>query len=156
MLCHDIGTPGLVRVWHDNTGRHPDWRLLGLEMRKKGAAEWTHFPCGRCAGQVQQQRSGLQPSPCLRLSTAAHNLINIRTHKNPRWLSTEQDDGRICRELAAAGTPPASASVAYRVVTITSDIRGAGTDANPHVTLHGTACDGTRHTLRGGAHNFEM
>lgn len=42
-----------------------------------------------------------------------------------------------------------------QVVTFTSDIRGAGTDANVHLIMHGTLGDGTRHVLSSGADDFE-
>ncbi|KAI8463909.1 MAG: Lipase/lipooxygenase [Monoraphidium minutum] len=106
VLLRDVGAPVLLRVWHDNTGRHPEWLLERIALRKKGTAEWTHFPCGR-------------------------------------WLSTERDDGRICRELWAADASALRqvARTAYCVATFTSDRRGAGTDANVHITLHGGASD---------------
>lgn len=42
-----------------------------------------------------------------------------------------------------------------QVTTLTSDIRGAGTDANVHFVMHGTLGDGTRHILSSGQDDFE-
>lgn len=69
-----------------------------------------------------------------------------------RWLSTQLDDGRICRELVVGASRPL---VAYQVVTFTSDIRGAGTDATVHITLHGLLGDGLKQQLVGGPADFE-
>jgi len=52
VLCRDVGFPAVVRVWHDSTGRHPDWLLVRLSMRKKVTEEWTHFPCCRLGAEV--------------------------------------------------------------------------------------------------------
>lgn len=61
-----------------------------------------------------------------------------------RWLSIQQEDGRICRELFAGSS---AGRVGYEVTLVTSDTRGAGTDANVHVQLHGSLGDGVRHEL---------
>ncbi len=117
--CRDVGLPAFAHVWHDATGRHPDWLLARLAVRKRGAGAWTHFPCGR-------------------------------------WLSTTQDDGRIARLLQAAdpGRCPASA-VGFRLVAFTSDLRGAGTDANVFCRLHGSEGEGGCHRLGGGTRDFD-
>lgn len=47
VLCHDVGLAGRLRVWHDNTGKHPDWFLVDVKVRKKGARDWVTFPCNR-------------------------------------------------------------------------------------------------------------
>jgi hypothetical protein len=69
-----------------------------------------------------------------------------------RWLSTHLDDGRICRELTASVQQPVAA---YSVVLYTSDIRGAGTDANVYLHLHGQCGDGRQRTLVGGVNAFD-
>ena len=45
--CPNIGLPNHIKVWHDNTGRRPDWFLEWVRIRKKGARNWTVFPCQR-------------------------------------------------------------------------------------------------------------
>lgn len=42
-----------------------------------------------------------------------------------------------------------------QVTTLTSDLRGAGTDANVHLVMHGVLGDGGRHILSSGADDFE-
>lgn len=42
----------------------------------------------------------------------------------------------------------------HQVETLTSDLRGAGTDANVFLIMHGTLGDGTRHILTAGHDDF--
>jgi hypothetical protein len=69
-----------------------------------------------------------------------------------RWLSTQAEDARISRILYAGH---ASALLPYSVVVHTSDVRGAGTDANVHLIMHGTLGSGLSHTLTSGPQDFE-
>ncbi len=69
-----------------------------------------------------------------------------------RWFSTQLDDGRICRTLLPGTTLQ---PVQYKVTTVTSDLRGAGTDANVHITLHGLLRDGQRLQLMSGRDDFD-
>lgn len=50
IACCNVGLPARLKVWHDNTGRYPDWFLLDIRVRKKGARDWVNFPCNRCVG----------------------------------------------------------------------------------------------------------
>ena len=54
---------------------------------------------------------------------------------NLRWLAVDEDDGLIRRRLTAMTVGGESTN--YRVVTYTSDVRGAGTDANVYCYLAG-------------------
>jgi hypothetical protein len=36
-----------LKMWHDNGGRHPDWLLAEVRVRKQGTEAWTIFPCNR-------------------------------------------------------------------------------------------------------------
>ncbi len=45
--CRDVGMPNHIKVWHDNSGRGPDWFLEWIRIRKKGQINWTIFPCQR-------------------------------------------------------------------------------------------------------------
>lgn len=49
VLCHNVGLPARLKVWHDNTGCHPDWFLAEVKVRKKGSKDWVCFPCNRWA-----------------------------------------------------------------------------------------------------------
>ena len=67
-----------------------------------------------------------------------------------RWLAKDEDDGAIRRRLQALGSPGSTgltATTTYRVTIYTSDVRGAGTDANVHIQLLGELQDG--HQVRG-------
>jgi hypothetical protein len=50
VACYNVGLPARLKVWHDNTGRYPDWFLTDIRVRKKGAKDWVTFPCNRYAG----------------------------------------------------------------------------------------------------------
>lgn len=46
----NVGVPGHIKIWHDNTGRYPDWFLEYVRVRKKTKTNkgvWTIFPCQR-------------------------------------------------------------------------------------------------------------
>lgn len=67
-------------------------------------------------------------------------------------MSTQYEDGSISRVLqAGSGRPP----VTYWVSVVTLDLRGAGTDANVHLQLHGLLGDGLQHQLLGSATAFD-
>lgn len=69
-----------------------------------------------------------------------------------RWLSTQCEDGSISRVLLAGSSRP---PVTYRVLVATSDQRGAGTDANVYLQLHGLLGDGLQHQLLGSTTAFD-
>lgn len=69
-----------------------------------------------------------------------------------RWLSTQHDDGSISRLLSAGSSRPL---MVYKLLVTTSDLRGAGTDANVWVQLHGFLGEGLQHQLLGGATAFD-
>lgn len=95
VTAKNVGLPNHIKVWHDNTGRQPDWFLEYIRIRKResfdrlpprkgtpggaggsavkvtkaGGAAWVVFPCGR-------------------------------------WFSTQLDDSRISRVLFAGHSTP--------------------------------------------------
>ena len=66
------------------------------------------------------------------ISSAHHSPLLLVSH---RWLAKDEDDGLIRRRLTAMTVGGENTN--YRVVTYTSDIRGAGTDANVYCYLCG-------------------
>lgn len=52
VACYNVGMPVRLKVWHDNTGRYPDWFLVDIKVRKQGTRDWVSFPCNRCAREV--------------------------------------------------------------------------------------------------------
>ncbi|KAF5839075.1 Lipase/lipooxygenase [Dunaliella salina] len=280
VTAKDVGLPRLIKIWHDNTGRHPDWHLEYVRIRKKlgqappgpasvrcsprspyfqakrtrppsapgasggvrkvnvkgrgggrggvvggaaglrhssvmGAADLHHPPRprsamhrgldpsrvgGRGAGSVMMRRSrdlvggvGMANMPHGPRPLDSHGKNGVGVHSamgaeglgahalaagdgggmvegdsrewmlegvwGPwvafpchRWLSTEVDDCRISRTLFAGHQSPLHT---YKVQTHTSDIRGASTDANVHLIMHGTLGDGKRHILSSGPNDFE-
>lgn len=60
-----------------------------------------------------------------------------------RWLDKGEDDGQIIRELVPVinGVAASANVVKYRISVRTGDKRGAGTDANVFIILHGDKGD---------------
>jgi hypothetical protein len=57
-----------------------------------------------------------------------------------RWLATDEADGQTYCTLYPSTSPSSAPQLhKYRVTVITSDVRGAGTDARVFITLFGSA-----------------
>ncbi|XP_075440426.1 oxygen-regulated protein 1 isoform X2 [Ascaphus truei] len=67
-----------------------------------------------------------------------------------RWLTQEEDDGEICRELPIIRHGHAKLPVTkYEVRVVTGDLWNAGTEANVYMLMHGERGDtGSRQLLR--------
>jgi hypothetical protein len=74
-----------------------------------------------------------------------------------RWLDKGEDDGQIVRDLAAVSDGQTSEIkvVKYKIDVRTGDKRGAGTDANVHIILHGESGSTGQYKLESGGNNFE-
>lgn len=104
---------------------------------------------GQAAHAVCKSRHSL-----VRLAASQRNakVVVSMLFVSNRWLSTQYEDGSISRLLlAGSGRPP----VTYKVLVTTSDLRGAGTDANVYLQLHGLLGDGLQHQLLGSATAFD-
>ncbi|XP_068166911.1 lipoxygenase homology domain-containing protein 1 [Antennarius striatus] len=53
-----------------------------------------------------------------------------------RWFATDEDDGKIQRDVLVGGTQPTG--IVYNVQIVTGNIRGAGTNSNIHIVMHGS------------------
>lgn len=42
VTAKNVGLPNSIKVWHDNTGRHPDWFLECIRIRKKDSVSKLH------------------------------------------------------------------------------------------------------------------
>lgn len=69
-----------------------------------------------------------------------------------RWLSTRLEDGRIRRELQRGSL---RGTTQYVITTVTSALRGAGTDANVFIVLFGPLGHTSKYVLHGGVEAFE-
>lgn len=58
-----------------------------------------------------------------------------------KWLDKDQDDKLTKRVLRATAKDPATLVAKYKVTVITSDVRGAGTDASVFVNIFGSDGD---------------
>ncbi|XP_073487711.1 oxygen-regulated protein 1 isoform X2 [Aquarana catesbeiana] len=82
-------------------------------------------------------------------------LLNVFSNeqfciKVKRWLSQDEDDGEICRELPVLRHGQAKLPVTkYKIQVITGDLWNAGTEANVYMSLNGQYGDtGSRHLIR--------
>lgn len=73
------------------------------------------------------------------------------------WLDLSEGDSQICRTLSPSGTDgkPEVETVDYTVTITTSDIKGAGTDANVFIELVGDKGSSGRRLLDNSKNNFE-
>jgi hypothetical protein len=74
-----------------------------------------------------------------------------------RWLDKGEDDGQIVRDLApiSDGTASGVKVAKYKISVRTGDKRGAGTDANVYIILHGETGSTGRYKLESAGNNFE-
>ncbi|KAH3767689.1 hypothetical protein Pelo_458 [Pelomyxa schiedti] len=75
-----------------------------------------------------------------------------------RWLSKNMEDGLTERQLLAAsdGSKWSCAALRhYRITTVTGDKRGAGTDANVYINIHGENGDSGVRSLDAPGNTFE-
>ncbi|KAH3764217.1 hypothetical protein Pelo_3920 [Pelomyxa schiedti] len=75
-----------------------------------------------------------------------------------RWLAHDMEDGLIERQLLAASEDSKWSCAAlrhYRITTVTADKRGAGTDANVYINIHGENGDSGVRSLDAPGNTFE-
>uniref|UniRef100_A0A8C7GXA2 Lipoxygenase homology PLAT domains 1 n=1 Tax=Oncorhynchus kisutch TaxID=8019 RepID=A0A8C7GXA2_ONCKI len=53
-----------------------------------------------------------------------------------RWFAIDEDDGKIQRDILVGGSEPTG--IVYHVQVVTGKVRGAGTNSNIHMLMHGT------------------
>ena len=70
-----------------------------------------------------------------------------------RWLATDEDDGKIVRELVANQSQYLD-KISYNVSVKTGDKNNAGTDANVHIKIFGSKGDTGTIKLRSSDNTF--
>ena len=131
-------------------GRRDEFRLRAADVGAVEKVRIGHDNCGASSGWhldkvVVQNRTASDAAPVV--------------FPCDLWLAKDEDDGQLVRMLTPDGPvegPGGRApKVKYRVTVITSDRRGAGTDANVHITLFGAAGDSGPRRLENSKNNFE-
>lgn len=81
-----------------------------------------------------------------------HNPITGKTYCFPcnAWLRDSE-----CRKELLAGSPEGTAPTNYRVTVYTTDVRGAGTDADVYLVIYGQNGDTGERKLDNSTNNFE-
>eukprot|EP00794_Sanderia_malayensis_P016965 gene16965-18674_t len=72
-----------------------------------------------------------------------------------RWLASDEDDGKIERELYPVEERALEKKIPYEVEVYTGDVRGAGTNANVFIVLYGEQGKSDEFSLRNKTDNFE-
>ncbi len=75
--------------------------------------------------------------------------------RHGNWLDQKHGLEVLLGPAGSAGAAGPPAEVAYEVAVFTSDVRGAGTDANVFIELHGDKGSVGQMRLESGANNFE-
>eukprot|EP00775_Hariotina_reticulata_P001782 gene1782-2116_t len=126
VIDQDMGELQRLRIGHNGRGSCPRWHLASVVVvHKTPVCGISHHPVTFPCGQ---------------------------------WFAADQGDGVTTRILqASAGVPVSSTQLVnlYKLNVKTSDVRGAGTDANVSVTLIGSAGSSGPHKLESSKNNFE-
>ena len=90
MSAKNVGLPNTIKVWHDNTGRHPAWFLEYIRIRKRDGFDKVVRKGGssKVVATAKASNTPWVVFPC------------------GRWFSTELDDCRITRTLFAGHSTP--------------------------------------------------
>ncbi|ELT98105.1 hypothetical protein CAPTEDRAFT_225952 [Capitella teleta] len=114
----DIGEIRKIRIEHDNSNDFPDWFLQRV----------SHAPSG---GELVIRHEFIQI--CIE---DKHTKESSAFEVN-RWLSTDEDDRQLCREMAVCRGEDVPPVISYLVMVFTSDGQDCSTEANVHVLLSG-------------------
>lgn len=124
--CEDLGDLQKVKIEHDGSGKEPGWHLAEVRVQSLGAAktgpQGSLGGAGKTRGPVNEQVVKEWVFPC------------------DKWLDARHGDRQIVRELLPAGMGNAiRKSARYKLKIYTSDLKGAGTDADVSVVFLGDA-----------------
>lgn len=147
--------------------------LEHIRIRKEGSKNWVTYPCGRWFStslddcRISRTLYAGHATPLITYKVLLHTVrqrlvaicclpcllqVFVWLHMCPglhTWLITWLIQsglvakGHVCEYLG------------MQVKAVTSDLRGAGTDANVYLIMHGTLGTGMRHILSSGADDFE-
>lgn len=126
----DIGTLQSIRVSHDNSGLGSAWHLSSIQVTNTKAGETATFP----HHEWLDEKHGLS--------------VVLWPDRDGDGLADKPTDGQ---HGGAAG----SREIEYKVAVYTSDVRGAGTDADVYLELHGSKGALGASRLENAANNFE-
>lgn len=139
----DVGLPDRLRIGHDNTGFGPGWHLDRVEVTNKARA--VGFLCNPCACGLRLTRGSCTCTQLLKMTVV---------FPCGRWLAKDEDDGQTVRVLTPRDGKGPKPKL-YDIEVYTSDVKGAGTDANVDVTLNGTEGSFGPLRLETSKNNFE-
>ncbi|KAJ9526209.1 hypothetical protein QJQ45_009677 [Haematococcus lacustris] len=133
---------------HNNfeRGRKDEFDVTGVDIGEVTQLTLSH------------NNTGLAPAWHLDQVEVFHpGLQRTFTFPCQAWLEATKELGlEGCKRVLKTGAAAAAEGlVTYRVLVKTSDVRGAGTDANVFLTLYGPKGDSGERQIETGANNFE-
>ncbi|KAF6256823.1 hypothetical protein COO60DRAFT_1640423 [Scenedesmus sp. NREL 46B-D3] len=156
----DVGELQQLLLWHDGGGLSPDWHVQQVEVQHALLKKSWILPCGQWLTKVQPQQaaaaaaaagmgnSGSAADARAASAAAAAKAVGVQ----PGCLVVLAPGGGAAAGAAGA---PVQRLVSYKVEVQTSDVRGAGTDADVLLTMFGSAGDSGPLKLFTSANDFE-
>ncbi|XP_075245948.1 uncharacterized protein LOC142339645 isoform X1 [Convolutriloba macropyga] len=156
----DAGTTSNLTLWvygdKRDSGPIPLTRPNGEDSFGAGSVEEIDVKTGKLGSiykiRLESDYSGDSPSwKCVELQMTDINTERSLLFPVNKWFSREHEDGSLSREVAMLkkSGDPLHPTVTYEILIATGDRWGAGTDAEPSITLYGERGDsGERQLLR--------
>ena len=107
--------------------------------------------------RIGHDNSGLGPAWHLDQVTVQVPGEPAMVFDSDQWFATDEGDRQTERTLfpIGKGGKPRGALCTYKIQVLTSDVRGAGTDANVHIILFGERTNSGKRVLETARNNFE-
>eukprot|EP00873_Tetraselmis_striata_P010472 jgi/Tetstr1/430736/TSEL_020527.t1 len=179
-----VGVPEKLRIWHDNSGLGPAWHLHQIVLTDQASGDKYFFLCDswldsevgleRTLTASKTDPAQLRKDGLKRLENGS-NADPFERNMTDIFRITCQNLGGLksCRighdskgigaswhlyyvKLPASSEDPSKQRCTYKLRIHTGDVRGAGTDANVFVNLHGSSGDTGKKVLHAkGKADFE-
>uniref|UniRef100_A0A383W527 PLAT domain-containing protein n=1 Tax=Tetradesmus obliquus TaxID=3088 RepID=A0A383W527_TETOB len=155
----DIGELQQLLLWHDGSGLSPDWHVQQVEVQHPLLQKQWILLCGKWLGKSQAQQAAAAAASKVAGSDAPEAKAAAAAAA-AKAVGVPQGCLVILAPGADVGAGNAAGSqgprlVSYKVEVQTSDIRGAGTDADVLLTIFGSAGDSGPQKLFTSANDFE-
>ncbi|PIK54821.1 putative lipoxygenase-likey domain-containing protein 1-like [Apostichopus japonicus] len=134
----DLGTLKKVKVRHDNSGLGANWFLDRIEIEDHKKEKRLYFPCQRWLATDKED------------GQISRDLVPVEQDIIKRSLQRSKSTTSIREELALETK---AIMETYHIYVTTSNVRGAGTDANVYVNLYGENDDTGQHFLKSSKTN---
>ncbi|TKS84776.1 Lipoxygenase -like proteiny domain-containing protein 1 [Collichthys lucidus] len=125
----NLGGLRKITIGHNNKGSSAGWLL------DKACMSYT---CIYTVISTDVHTCNIRKHSLLSLQVTIEDIGNKEMYEFPvnRWLSMDESDGKIQRDVLVGSVQPMG--VIYHIRVMTGDIRGAGTDSKIHLVMHGS------------------